>query len=100
MAHFRPETAHFDGFEGVFSFISDKSAILCSVKTEVADFVRLRVQSFKESICATSINIITCINLIICSLAFFQEIVPNSALRLYFAYIPHEMHEDLLSRQQ
>ena len=40
------------------------------------------------------------INLIICSLAFFQEIVPNSALRLYFAYIPHEMHEDLLSRQR
>ena len=61
---------------------------------------RSRVQSFKESICATSINIIMCINLIICSLAFFQEIVPNSALRLYFAYIPHEMHEDLLSRQQ
>lgn len=61
---------------------------------------RSRVQSFKESICATSINIVMCINLIICSLAFFQEIVPNSALRLYFAYIPHEMHEDLLSRQQ
>ena len=61
---------------------------------------RSRIQSFKESICATSINIIMCINLIICSLAFFQEIVPNSALRLYFAYIPHEMHEDLLSRQQ
>lgn len=61
---------------------------------------RSRVQSFKESICATSINIIMCINLIICSLSFFQEIVPNSALRLYFAYIPHEMHEDLLSRQQ
>ena len=61
---------------------------------------RSRVPSFKESICATSIHIIMCINLIICSLAFFQEIVPNSALRLYFAYIPHGMHEDLLSRQQ
>ena len=83
-----------------FSYINDKSAFACQSKTEVADFVRLRVQSFKESICATSINIIMCINLIICSLAFFQEIVPNSALRLYFAYIPHEMHEDLLSRQQ
>ena len=95
MAHFCPFTAYFGGFEGVFSFINDKSAILCPVGTEVADFV-----SFKESICATSINVIMCINLIICSLAFFQEIVPNSALRLYFAYIPHEMHEDLLSRQQ
>ena len=80
--------------------MGDKSAILCPIKTEVADFVRLRVQSFKESICATGINIKMYINLIICSLAFFQEIVPNSALRLYFAYIPHEMHEDLLSRQQ
>ena len=93
--YFCPFTAHFGGFEGIFSYISNKSAILCPGKTEVADFV-----SFKESICATSINIIMCINLIICSLAFFQEIVPNSALRLYFAYIPHEMHEDLLSRQQ
>ena len=100
MPHFCPKTAHFDGFEGVFSYKTDKSAILCPTKTEEADFVRLRVWSFKESNCATSINIIMCINLIICSLAFFQEIVPNSALRLYFAYIPHEMHEDLLSRQQ
>ena len=100
MAYFRPKTALFGGFKGVFSFANDKSAILRLVGTEVGDFVRSRVQSFKESICATSINIIMCINLIICSLAFFQEIVPNSALRLYFAYIPHEMHEDLLSRQQ
>ena len=94
-AHFCPLTAHFGDFKGVFSYSNNNSAILCPGKTEVADFV-----SFKGSICATSINIIMCINLIICSLAFFQEIVPNSALRLYFAYIPHEMHEDLLSRQQ
>ena len=43
--HFRPLTALFGGFEGVFSFINDKSAILCPDKTEVADFV-----SFKGSI--------------------------------------------------
>ena len=79
---------------------SERRKALSGPIPPMADFVRLRVQSFKESICATSINIIMCINLIICSLAFFQEIVPNSALRLYFAYIPHEMHEDLLSRQQ
>ena len=95
MPHFCPFAAHFGGFEGVFSFINDISAFACPAKTETADFV-----SFKESICATSIRIIMCINLIIWSLAFFQEIVPNSALRLYFAYIPHERHEDLLSRQQ
>jgi len=95
IAHFCPFTAHFGGFMGIFSYINDKFALPCPMGTEAADFV-----SFKESNCATSINIIMCINLIICSLAFFQEIVPNSALRLYFAYIPHEMHEDLLSRQQ
>ncbi len=44
-ADFRPFTAHFGGFEGIFSYINDKSAILCSTKTEMADFV-----SFKESI--------------------------------------------------
>ena len=44
-AHFRPFTAHFGGFEGIFSYISNKSAILCPGKTEVADFV-----SFKGSI--------------------------------------------------
>ena len=43
-ADFRPFTAHFGGFEGVFCFINDK-AILCPVKTEVVDFV-----SFKGSI--------------------------------------------------
>ena len=48
MPYFCPFTAHFGGFEGVFSYINDKSAILCPDKTEVADFVRLRVQSFKE----------------------------------------------------
>ena len=45
MPCFRPLTAHFGGFEGVFSYINDKSAILCPSKTEVADFV-----SFKGSI--------------------------------------------------
>ena len=45
MPYFCPFTAHFGGFEGVFSQISDKSAILCPAKTEVADFV-----SFKGSI--------------------------------------------------
>ena len=42
---FCPFTAHFGGFEGVFSYRNDKSAILCPGKTEVADFV-----SFKGSI--------------------------------------------------
>ena len=42
-SHFRPLTAHFGGFEGVFSCINNKSAILCPTKTEVADFVRWRV---------------------------------------------------------
>ena len=45
MPIFCPKTAHFDGFEGVFSYKTDKSAILCPGKTEVADFV-----SFKGSI--------------------------------------------------
>ena len=45
MPRFRPLTAHFGGFEGIFSFRNDKSAILCPGKTEVADFV-----SFKGSI--------------------------------------------------
>ena len=45
MPCFRPKTAHFCGFEGVFSLINDKSAILCPGKTEAADFV-----SFKGSI--------------------------------------------------
>ena len=48
MSCFCPLIAHFGGFEGVFSFVTEKSAILCPAKTEVADFVRLRVQSFKE----------------------------------------------------
>ena len=34
--------------EDVFPFVNDKSAILCPDKTEMADIVRLRVQSFKE----------------------------------------------------
>ena len=45
MLYFCPFTAHFGGFQGVFSYISNKSAILCPAKTEVADFV-----SFKGSI--------------------------------------------------
>ena len=45
MPIFCPVTAHFGGFEGIFSYINDKSAILCPAKTEVADFV-----SFKGSI--------------------------------------------------
>ena len=45
MPLFCPLTAPFGGFEGVFSYINDKSAILCHDKTEVADFV-----SFKGSI--------------------------------------------------
>jgi hypothetical protein len=48
MPYFCPFTAHFGGFEGVFSFITDKSAILCPGKTEVTDFVSFKVQSFKE----------------------------------------------------
>jgi hypothetical protein len=43
--HFRPFTARFGGFKGVFSYKTDKSANLCPGKTEVADFV-----SFKGSI--------------------------------------------------
>ncbi|MBR6545483.1 MAG: hypothetical protein IKT72_00930 [Clostridia bacterium] len=39
MPHFRPFTALFGGFEGVFSCKNDKSAIRCPTKTEVADFV-------------------------------------------------------------
>ena len=42
MAHFRPFTAHFGGFEGFFSFRNTKSAILCPTKTEVADFVSFK----------------------------------------------------------
>ena len=45
MPCFFPKTALFDGFLGVFSYETDKSAILCPTKTEVADFV-----SFKGSI--------------------------------------------------
>ena len=45
MPHFCPLTALFGGYEGVFSYKNDKSAILCPGKTEVADFV-----SFKGSI--------------------------------------------------
>ena len=45
MPHFCPFTAHFGGFEGVFSCINEKSAILYPGKTRMADFV-----SFKGSI--------------------------------------------------
>ena len=39
---FRPKTAIFGGFEGIFSYINDKFAILCPDKTEVADFVSFK----------------------------------------------------------
>ena len=42
---FSPKITLFGGFEGVFSYKTDKSAILCPDKTETADFV-----SFKGSI--------------------------------------------------
>jgi hypothetical protein len=42
MPIFRPLTAHFGGFEGVFYLINDKSATLCPGKTEVADFVSFK----------------------------------------------------------
>lgn len=45
MPYFCPLTAHLGDSRGVFSFVIDKSAILCPVGTEVADFV-----SFKGSI--------------------------------------------------
>ena len=48
MPIFRPFTAHFGGFEGVFSYKTDKSATLYPNKVRMADFVRLRGQSFKE----------------------------------------------------
>ena len=48
MPRFRLLTTLFGGFKGVFSYKTDKSAVLCPGKTEAADFVRLRVQSFKE----------------------------------------------------
>jgi len=41
-AHFRPFTAHFGDFEGIFSFRNTKFAILCPVGTEVADFVSFK----------------------------------------------------------
>ena len=45
MPIFRPLSAIFSGFKGIFSYKTDKSAILRPDKTEVADFV-----SFKGSI--------------------------------------------------
>ena len=47
MPYFCPFTAYFGGFEGVFSYVNDKSAILCPTKTEVADFCI--VQRFNRS---------------------------------------------------
>ena len=52
MPIFRPLTALFGGFEVVFSYKTDKSAILCPDKTEVADFVSFKgliVQGFNRS---------------------------------------------------
>jgi len=45
MPCFCPLTAHFGGFMGIFSYINDKSAILCPGKAKATDFV-----SFKGSI--------------------------------------------------
>ena len=45
MPRFRPKTALSGGFEGVFSYKTNKSAFACPGKTETADFV-----SFKGSI--------------------------------------------------
>ena len=42
MPYFCPFAAYFSGFEGVFSFVTDKSAIRCPGKTEVADFVSFK----------------------------------------------------------
>ena len=42
IADFCHFTAHFGGFKGIFSYINDKSAILCPAKTEVADFVSFK----------------------------------------------------------
>ena len=42
MPVFCPKTAIFGGFEGVFSYKTDKSANLCPDKTEVADFVSFK----------------------------------------------------------
>ena len=42
MPYFCPFIAQFGGFEGVFPYINDKSAILCPTKTEVADFVSFK----------------------------------------------------------
>ena len=42
MPYFCPFAAHFGGFEGIFSYRNDKSAILCPAKTEVADFVSFK----------------------------------------------------------
>ena len=41
-ACFCPLTALLGGFMGIFSYINDKSAILCPVGTEVADFVSFK----------------------------------------------------------
>lgn len=48
MPCFFPFTAHFGGFKGVFTHKNDTSTPSAPAKTEVADFVRLRVPSFKE----------------------------------------------------
>ena len=61
-AHFCPLTAHFGGFKGVFSFVNDKSAILCPGKTEVADFL-----SFKDSI----VQVFIILNFVVTVLWFY-----------------------------
>ena len=52
MPVFRPLTALFGGSRGIFSYKTNKSAILCPTKTEVADFVSFKgsiVQGFNRS---------------------------------------------------
>jgi hypothetical protein len=50
MHHSCPFTALFGGFEGVFSFINNKSAILCPVKTEVRISYRSRNKNLQKDV--------------------------------------------------
>ena len=78
MPYFCHETAVFGGFEGVFSHIDDKSAILCCVTAKVADFV-----SFKGSIVQGLNKLKQYILLTICLLTSFETyaiIIMNSCM--------------------
>jgi hypothetical protein len=50
MPYFCPFTAQFGGFEGIFSYKTDKSAILCPVGTEVSDLVSFKGESIFRGI--------------------------------------------------